>query len=95
MKKPTKTKIDATEAHEATLARIQGEIAGLRLDVSALQVATMEKAAAVEPLTDAEQLATQDMLIGLWMQEQRDGGVTNIDLSIVDHIRTGIALALR
>lgn len=46
------------------------------------------------PPTAADLMATEDSLIGGWMAQQADEGKTTVDLSIVEHIRTGIRLAL-
>lgn len=44
------------------------------------------------PEPDAD--LVEDMLIGLWIGEQRDAGNTAVNLEIVEHIRAGIRLAL-
>lgn len=46
------------------------------------------------PPSASELIATEDSLIGGWMAEQAGEGKTTIDLTIVEHIRTGIRLAL-
>jgi hypothetical protein len=56
---------------------------------------TLESAEEPAPPSPAEFNATEDMLVGLWVSEQTAEGKTTVDLSIVEHIRTGIRLALQ
>lgn len=76
-----------------------GEMASAieELRVIALNAQTVQAArSAVDdaPPTMADMIATEDSLIGHWMAEQSSEGKTTVDLTIVEHIRTGIRLAL-
>lgn len=72
---------------EATFAQIEE----LRVIISG-QEAVLRSADA--PPTMADLIATEDSLIGHWMAQQVSEGKTTVDLAMVEHIRTGIRLAL-
>lgn len=46
-------------------------------------------------LSDDDKMAAEDMMIGDWLAKQAQDGKTTIDLAIIEHIRTGIRLALQ
>lgn len=102
MKRPTKARVTA---NDKAIANLAVAITDLRNSHDAMVNATNDlnqrigaleavETAKVEAPSPADIAATEDMLVGTWMSEQRANGVTNVDLSIVDHIRTGINLAL-